>query len=251
VNWRPLCPGDVPADIAAEFLAECPNAEVLRSWVIASYELQSGEVGVDGVADLARWLVFQEEQSEFSFVYRKWPRLENVLFGTFSDKTIRLAQRHCTICDGGHPIDEQFPQLVLPIRITPLSRQAASTVDWTAIQTAVKSRVDTGRHGLTKNQPICLSLTFVLSSANRDRDLDNLTKAMQDAIARALEINDRFVHHLDVAKLVYADAEEYVYVRTSPSFLNTHRNVIAKTFNQSWAGQSRLELADFVGPVTD
>ncbi len=251
MNWRALRTKDMPNNIAAEFNAECPDAEILRDWVIAEYRSQANRTEVDGVADLARWLVFQEEHSEFSLSYRKWPRLENVLFGTFSAKTNSLAQRHCLVCNGGHPMDEQFPQSVLPIRITPMSRQAASSIDWRAFQKAIRARIEPGSHGLTKHHPICLSLTFVLSSAKRDRDLDNLTKAMQDAIARALEINDSIVHHLDVAKLIYEDAEEFVFVRTTPSFLNSHRNVIAKTFNQSWAGQSRLELADFSGSDKD
>lgn len=251
MNWRALLAEDVPTIVAAEFNAECPDTEILRDWVVASYRSQADDSVTDGVADLSRWLTFQEEQSQISLEYRKWPRLENVLFGTYSGKTIRLAQRHCSMCDGGHPIDEQFPQSILPIRITPISRQAVSSIDWGAFQKAVKTRIDPGSHGLKTNQPICLSLTFVLSLGKRDRDLDNLTKAMQDAIARALEINDSVVHHLDVAKLLYENAEEYIYVRTAPSFLNSHRNVIATTFNQSWAGQSRLELADFIGSPAD
>jgi Holliday junction resolvase RusA-like endonuclease len=250
-NWRLLQLGEFPEEILSEFTIKCPRADVIRPWVIQQYRSQCTQsVQLDEIdhADLVQWLIFQQDILGFEHFERKWPRLEHILFGTYSEKVGIIAQRHCQICIGGHPIDDLFPSSLIPIRITPISRQATKSLDWRAFQAAVRTRFTEAKHGLAADQPICLSLTFVLSEKNQDRDLDNLTKAMQDAIARALVINDRHIHHLDVVKLIYPETEEYVYINIAPSFLNTHKNVVVPIFHHTWAGQQVLELSDYRPP---
>lgn len=76
--------------------------------------------------------------------------------------------------------------------------------------------------------------------------MDNMSKAILDAFSRAVGFNDRFVHHLDVVKLIFPITEEYIYIRVAPSALNEHSDVVASTFHHSWAGMQKIELADYM-----
>ena len=98
-----------------------------------------------------------------------------------------------------------------------------------------------------------MALTFVLKH-ERDkrwpRDVDNMAKAVMDAFSRAVGFDDKFVHHLDIIKLIFPAAEEYVYIRIAPSALNEHADVVASTFHQSSQfARKRIDLADYMPEV--
>ena len=71
----------------------------------------------------------------------------------------------------------------------------------------------------------CMSLTFVLNRAHRERDIDNMSKALIDATSRAMGFDDKHIHHLDAVKLMSPDVEEYVRIRLARSFVNVHDDV--------------------------
>jgi Endodeoxyribonuclease RusA len=89
-------------------------------------------------------------------------------------------------------------------------------------------------------------LTYVLNKERNERDLDNMTKALVDAFARAVKVDDRNIHHLDALKIIANSAEEYVYIRVAPSYLQDVSTVMVPTFKASWAGQEPLILNDFI-----
>jgi hypothetical protein len=253
-GWQPLALSDVPAEIRGELETEHPNIDRLRGWLLTTYAQQSGRPieTVTGssqeLARLAHWLAFQTMRAGFDVSWRRWPQLHHLLFSTYSSKANLIAQRGCPICHGARPVDDLFPVYLLPIRISPISRQAATSQVFTAFQAAFRHHFATRTVDLGRTGYYCLALTYVLDTNRRDRDLDNLTKAVQDALARALSFDDRRIQHLDVVKLRFPSSEEYIYVRLAPSALNEHGDVVAPIVAHSWAGQESLNLDDFMPP---
>lgn len=182
---------------------------------------------------------------------RKYPMLQFVFYGTYADKAGIIAQRRCHICSIGRPMDEMIPIHTLSLRSTPISRQAAGPGVFKAFKRALRAYfserernnapIDLGPTGR-----IYMSFTFILNEHNNNKDLDSMTKALLDALAQALKFNDRHVHHLNVAKLIFAGIEEYVFVHLAPSALNEHSDVMASIMNISWPGRDRIDLADFM-----
>lgn len=139
----------------------------------------------------------------------------------------------------------QFPIAVLPIRIAPQSRQVLDKIDWAAFQQAVATwwKRKTLDLGLSKH--VCIAVTYVLTTDRKDRDLDNMTKAIMDAFSRAVGFNDKDIHHLDVLKLIGEAPEEYMFIRTAPSHLQDRSTVMVPIFDANWAGQEKLKLEDY------
>ena len=254
-SWRPLEEADAPPNVIAELRAEHPNVQVLRDWILAMYAEQRGlalrgpTAPPDQSLELAAWMAFQAMESDFNVILRRWPRPDYLLFATNNEKISTLAQRHCRICHGSRPVSDRFPKYNIPIRIPPISRQASKASTFKAFQAAIKHRIAKRDFDLKSTDRFCMKLTFVLDLLRRDKDLDNMTKALQDAFARALGFDDVHIQHLDVAKLRFPSAEEFVYVGLSRSFLNEHENVLAPVFNHTWAGQEVLNLASFLAGI--
>lgn len=244
-------------EVHAQVNKERPDVPWLRDWILANYAAQSGvqiqpETATPlQLADLAKWLAFQELNGGTGTIRRRWRQLDHILYSYYSIKINAISQRHCFVCLGRRHVDDLFPFGRYTVRITPISRQASKSKPgmFGAFQAAFAKRfserpVDTGKTGR-----ICMALTFVLNEKKQDRDVDNMSKAILDAFSRAVGFNDKFVHHLDVIKLIFPVTEEYIYIRVAPSALNEHADVVAPTFHHSWLGMQRIELADYMPPV--
>jgi len=118
-----------------------------------------------------------------------------------------------------------------------------------AFQVAFAERFSARPVKIGKTGRVCIALIFVLSAKRRNKDVDNMSEAILDAFSRAVGFDDKFVHHLDVIKLIFLITEEYVYMRVAPSALNEHGDVIAPVFHQSWAGMQKIDMADYLLPV--
>jgi len=66
-----------------------------------------------------------------------------------------------------------------------------------------------------------------------------------DAFSRAVGFDDKDIHHLDVLKLIGQVPEEYMFIRTAPSHLQDCSTVMVPSFEVNWAGQEKLNLADY------
>lgn len=252
-EWPPLSIGDVPKSVASELTAECPRGEVLKAGLLQLFEAQTGLLlsaaaqGQENTRDIFfRWWTKQVTEGRLPLDFRKWPRLEPLLYRDLSGKAIVLAQRQCSMCVGLQPPDALCPWRMVPLRIAAASRQVLDAEKWCAYQRAVERALD-GRIIQVPTR-ICAAVTYVLDSSRRDPDLDNLTKATMDAFSRALGFNDRFIDHLDVAKLSSRKAEEFIIVRLAPSYLNEGEDVVVRAFHHSWAGQQTVTIDEFLRP---
>jgi Holliday junction resolvase RusA-like endonuclease len=249
-SWNPLSYDRLPTGVRANLESEFPNGSELRDWVISEFEKQSGSsfdpaTWSDDTATLfRRWWWFQLEKGDF--IFRKRPVLQQMLHPSLFGKANALSQRHCRVCSGLLPSDAQFPISIIPIRIAPQSRQSLDKVDWAAFQAAVKTWFSTRTLDLGPSRHLCIAVTYVLSVNRNDRDLDNMTKALMDAFSRALDFDDRDIHHLDILKMIGETTEEYVIIRVAPSYLNDNSTVMVPIFDGAWAVGEPLALGDFV-----
>lgn len=246
-NWSPLEEADLPANVIRELNEHYPDLSIVRSWILDRFALQNSENNADVSEQIPKqqiidWLQFQYENCEIPLFLRKWPRLQSLIFMDYSNKISGIAQRHCHICRSSEPISPDFISFCFPVRVRGISHQAARSKTLTSLTKAMEERLN--GHTIFRGMSLrfCLALTFVLNKSRRDRDLDNMTKTMMDAIARVLKFNDAAVHHVDVVKLIFPDAEEYIYARLASSSLNAHNDVIGAYFNHSWAGQAPLDV---------
>lgn len=250
-TWRLIEQADVSPEVDKELSETFPNLEILRHWVIDLYSNQIGRPFIsekatpEELTEFAEWLNFQSE-SEYFCDSRRRHCLDFLLFSSYGSKVTALAQRNCQICHGLRSEDDQFPKYLFPIRISPVSHQALNPPTKKAFKKAIEEHFARRNHKFECPGFLCLTLTFVLNLNQRDRDLDNMTKAFQDALAQALSFNDRNVHHLNIAKLIFPAAEEYLYCGIAPSFLNSHENVLSPIFHSSWAGQEVIDLNQYI-----
>lgn len=240
---------------------EQPDIEPFKNWLLRTYASQSGvelqmeTATPEQLREFVRWMGFQQFDGDLMHCFvRKWPRLDHFMYETFTGKISAIAQRACYICKGARPIGDAFPIAQYVMRITPISRQASRDDMFTRFQAAFRSHFENKLVEIGKSGKVCLAVTFILNQKKQDRDVDNMVKAVQDAFCRAITVHgrqfdDRFVHHLDVVKLLFADTEEWLYLRIAPSFLSEHDDVVAPIHNHGWGGAERIELGAAVKPA--
>jgi Holliday junction resolvase RusA-like endonuclease len=242
-EWNALCLDDLPRVLAEELSREIPNRAALAAWLQVYFKeriLQAGTGAPSADNDhFMDWLWYQYEHTEIPIFGRRFPKSERVVSLTFSNKVNSIAQRHCSICNP-NDINDAFPIYDIPLRILGRSRQAMRAHEFHQYQVAIRHHLQKRESERKRFNSYCMSLTFVLNRAFRDRDIDNMSKALIDATSRAMGFDDRHVHHLDAVKLIFPDAEEQVRVRLAPSFVNMHDDVALSEHRQSWAGQPPL-----------
>lgn len=248
-RWKPIA---LTEEILNALLIERPDVEIFRKWLLGHYNSQNSEqitmetATPAQIANLAHWLSYQETNDGVGTICRRWRRLDHILYSTYSVKINSIAQRACLICDGARTMDDLFPVANYSVRISPISRQASKAATFRAFQAAFTARFSERPVKLGRTGSVCMALTFVLSRRRKDRDLDNMSKAILDAFSRAAGFNDRNIHHLDVAKLIFKNTEEYIRIRIRPSALNKHEDIIAPTFHHTWLGTQLIDLSTYM-----
>ena len=248
-NWAALTLARMPDVVRVNFNSEFPIGSALREWVISEFETQCSTkfnpgFWSDDVAKLFRkWWWYQLEQGDF--IFRKRPMVQQMLHPSLSAKANALSQRNCPVCNGLLEADAQFPISNLPVRLAPESRQSLDQVNWAAFQAAIKHWFETRTLNLGSSRHLCIAVTYVLSESRKDRDLDNMTKALMDAFSRAIGFNDKDIHHLDVLKIFGETPEEYVFIRVAPSYLHDNTTVLVPAFDGAWGVGPPLKLENF------
>lgn len=236
---------DLAPEVRHELSQDRPSVAVLREFLEERFTAETG-IAVDAadapsLHHFARWLNFQLIESPVLSRTNRQGRLESVAFPTLSGKASILSQRGCPLCK------PYVPAYVLPIRIRPESRQSLERARWVAFQAAIGSWLGKRQITVEAGARYCVALTFVLDRSRRDRDLDNMVKAAQDAVARALSINDADVHHLDTLKIfVPQGSEEFFYLRLARTSINEHDDVILPIVSHKFAVGDALDLEDFL-----
>jgi Holliday junction resolvase RusA-like endonuclease len=184
------------------------------------------------------------EQIPKSLFLKPEIKLLRKLFVSISEKASFLAGYHCPFCTSS------FPIITIPIRISPISKQASSSKKFKAFCEAIEYKFTTSNFDKVEkfynnNTKLCIRITFVFKENTRDKDLDNLAKSILDATKKVLFKDDMQIDHLSLFK-IKGSKEEYIYINIRESNINSHEDVIFKTTAHGWGGQKAIELEDFM-----
>jgi Holliday junction resolvase RusA-like endonuclease len=171
----------------------------------------------------------------------KVPRLSTDI----ADKVGMLSQYHCPICR-----DSGFPFVIIPIRISPESKQAMSGVKKkrAAFELAIREYIHKSNDKFSINDRFCLHVVFVLGCNSRDKDLDNMAKALLDALKGSLFEDDSNIDHLSLLKIRHNYEDDNIYVNIRRSNINSTDDLLAPYTHGVW-GRDKIDLDDYLSKV--
>lgn len=168
--------------------------------------------------------VFAEDTDAMILLsYKKEPKLTSNIFLGLAEKYIYLSQYHCPLCGSS------FPVQVLALRIKAQSKQALAKDKRKDFEAAIKKWCD-GKSNIENyrrvNAKLCIFILFALSKTSRNKDLDNMTKALLDGLKGSLFNDDINIDHLNTMKLFHSDIEDFIFINIRVSNINSHEDVV-------------------------
>jgi len=235
----------------SELLAEWPEPNKLREQLLALYQQTTGRTlssptPTDSeMASVVEWLD-QNTETFWPHYFRKRISAVPAFSPSLTAKVSALAQFHCPICATKEGL---FPVHVILIRITPVSKQAIGQQPKkrAAFERAIRHRFAGHKTPFPSDRSVCLLIVFVVKAKGTQKDLDNMAKAIIDAVKNILFGDDRRIDHLNVIRIKSPD-EEFVYLNIRQTQLNEHGDVLVPRMFHSWAGAEVLNLEDFIEP---
>lgn len=239
---------EVPHWMPAELFKQRPDSSMVREQILAAYQTAnnlslSQPPTSSELESVCRWI--NANYGSFGHFFNKQHEGNKLVYSpSLSSKITSLAQHHCPICtihEGGLPIH------VISIRIPPISKQAAARVKGrrAAFESAIKHRFAGKSAPFPEHISICLLIVFVVKATGAQKDLDNMAKALLDAIKNVLFGDDRRIDHLNILR-IKSPGEEFVYLNIRETRLNEHTDVLIPQMLHSWAGAEELNLEDFM-----
>jgi Holliday junction resolvase RusA-like endonuclease len=235
--------------IPPELRVEWPDPNRLRAQLLLLYAQHSGQTlsspdpTEKELESVVQWLNQNAEAFLPYFGRRRETRIP-VFSPSLSAKVFALSQFHCPICETK---DGPFPVRIIPIRVTPVSKQAMRKTPKkrAAFERAIRHHFANERNPFSPDTSICLLLVFVVREKGAQKDLDNMAKAIVDAVKNVLFGDDRRIDHLNILRIKSPD-EEFVYLNIRETQINNHSDVLVPRMLHSWAGLEALNLEDFL-----
>lgn len=232
-----------------------PNLKKVKQHILAVYDAEhstsfdfAGRFTQQEEAEIVRWLnrmLIENPKGQLLFFKKETVTLP-FISPDLSSKVNRLAQFHCPICSG----NTSFPIRVIPIRISAISKQAVARTPEKrrAFEKAIAHRLGDGNppHIYQRGDKLCVHIVFVLGRRSRDKDLDNMSKALLDALKGVLFGDDLDIEHLSLLKVRWSGEEDYVVINVRKSAFSEHKDVLFNSMHHNWAGRPYLDLADFL-----
>ncbi|MCI4670402.1 MAG: RusA family crossover junction endodeoxyribonuclease [Bacteroidia bacterium] len=243
---------DFANNLRKQLRSDTPDFDIIKSLVLTEFNKHNSkdfsledELSSEEQVEVVRWINKVSFGEHFPVLSRIFTKKECVSVPFFSpslsQKLMVLGQFHCPICKPDEGIVS-----TLPIRISAISKQAAGKVKREAFENAISDYLK--RMGINEplDSKLCVLLFFVLGKSNKDKDLDNMSKALMDALEGTLFTNDSNVDHLNLIKTNHEGEEDFCIVNIRKSTLNEHKDVLFKEMTHSWAGQPFIDLEDFI-----
>lgn len=239
---------EFPHWMPAELFKQRPDSGMVREQILAAYQTAnnlylSQPPTSSELESVCRWI--NANYGSFARLFNKLHETLKLVYSpSLSSKITSLAQHHCPICTihkGGLPIH------VMSIRIPPISKQAAARIKGrrAAFERAIKHRFAEKTAPFPEHISICLLIVFVVKATGAQKDLDNMAKALLDAIKNVLFGDDRRIDHLNILR-IKSPGEEFVHLNIRETRLNDHEDVLFPQMLHSWAGAEALNLEDFM-----
>ena len=238
---------DITIAFRNEMKSNNPNYEKLKEIIIQVYNNDNNKsidienVSTDEQKEIIRW--FNTQHHFFPLTLLRKEVITHFFSQSLSTKISALSQYHCPICTGNKGVATIFN-----IRISAISKQAMSSRPEyrEAFERAIFKRFESKDLTYKKGDKLCVSIVFVLGCNNRDKDLDNMSKALMDALEGNLFENDMDIVHSNLIKIKTEEPEDYITVNIRETEINEHKDVLFKTMAHGWAGQEFLNLEDFI-----
>jgi Holliday junction resolvase RusA-like endonuclease len=222
-----------------------PDFSTIKALLLDLYYEETGkekreldELGPQEFDDLVKWANLKEIDHILDF-WRRQNLIEKVFHQSLSSKVGVISQAHCRFCT------QDYPLVLLNIRIRPQSYQALKPNLKRAFKNAVHSRIR-DNYDEFKNGRVCLHIVFVCSTERKEKDVDNMSKILVDSLKTRLMADDVKVDHLSVMKILNYDNEEFVTVNVRKSRLNEQENQLSPYLHHSWRTTEMLELEAFL-----
>lgn len=230
-----------------------PDIEKIKQLVIEAYNKENSSnvdlsrgLTQEDEYNLMLWLnqIHMDHPHSYLLSHRKVSVWLPLFSTTLSDKIGSLAQYNCPFCTS----DTSFPIIHIPIRIAAISKQAVAKKPKVreAFEKAIRSRLSYYQNKFQRGEKLCVFVVFVLSKDNRDKDLDNMSKALLDALKTVLLGDDMDINHLSLLKTKHDGDEDFITVNIRKSEVNVHHDVLIKSFHHGWAGAEFLDLKQFM-----
>lgn len=240
-------------DIRQEINSEQPNLDRIKNLVVQAYNEENREgislknIKYDEEERIIRWLnqCISNPNPLITSLFLKRVEVKIPFFSqSLSAKISYLSQYHCPICKA----ENQFPIKMIPIRISAISKQAmiSKSKYRKAFEKAIASKFEKEKMDFIKGEKLCILVLFVMSKTNRNKDLDNMSKALMDALEGNLFEADMDIEHLNLLKIRHDGEEDYIKINIRKTDINKHEDVLFKRMAHSWAGANFLDLKDFI-----
>jgi Holliday junction resolvase RusA-like endonuclease len=239
---------EFPHWMPAELFKERPDSATVREQLLGAYQLATGTPlgqppSPAEIESVCRWMNANFEIF-VPLLVKGHRMLKRIYSASLSEKIMSLAQHHCPLCtvhEGG------LPTHVMSIRIPPISKQAAARIKGrrAAFERAIAHRFAKTETPFPEHISICLLIVFVVRASGAQKDLDNMAKALLDAIKNVLFGDDRRIDHLNIIR-IKSPGEEFVYLNIRETRLNDHDDVLFPQMSHSWGGSEALNLEDFM-----
>lgn len=230
-----------------------PDYEKIKKLVIQAYNEENKEkpflenIDLDEEDRIIRWLnvCFENPSTLVTSLFLKKAEVTIPFFSqSLSEKIIALSQYHCPICKA----ENRFPIKMIPIRISAISKQAmvSKSIYRKAFEKAIASKFVNNSIDFKKGEKLCVLVLFVMGKANRNKDLDNMSKALMDALEGQLFDADMDIEHLNLLKIKHDGEEDFIKINIRRTDLNKHKDVLYKKMVHGWAGAEFLDLDNFI-----
>lgn len=237
-----------------ELKSDLPDISIVRKLVIQAYNAENNTsvdcktITYEEEEEIVRWLnqILIENRCSQSLFYEKNVVLLPFISSTLSHKISSLSQFHCPICSRRN----NSVARVITFRITAISKQsvASEPAKRKAFEKAIKFELNSlqSSHTFQRGDKLCVHIVFVLGKQNRDKDLDNMAKALLDALKGMLFGDDMDIDHLSLMKIKTTEDDDYVTVNIRGSALNQQNDVIFNSMHHVWGQGSLLDIKDFM-----
>ncbi len=238
-----------------ELKLELPNIETIRKLVIEAYNSENNTnvdseniITFEEKDKIVAWLnqVHIDNPDLLFLFYEKHSVLLPFISSSLSTKIISLSQFHCPICSRRNNSIVR----TITIRISAISKQAVASKPETrkAFEKAIEYRLNLlqPNHIFQRGDKLCIHIVFILSKHNRDKDLDNMSKALLDALKGVLFGDDIDIDHLSLMKIKTPEDDDFVTINIRGSTLNQHNDVIFNSMHHVWGEDALLNIEDFM-----
>lgn len=235
--------------VPSELQNEWPDPARLRQQILTLYcsqtntSLSTPSPTDDEMEEIVKWL--NKHAVDMIPRYFRLRSVQVPVFSpTLSAKANALAHLHCPVCETK---DGLFPVKIMSIRISPKSKQAMNQRPGmtAAFGRAIAHRFKEKKIPFEPDNSVCLTIVFVVKGKGAQKDLDNMAKAIIDAVKTILFGDDRKIDHLNILRIKSPD-EEFVWLNIRKTTLNQRDDVLVRRMLHSWGGAPELNIEDFM-----